>query len=107
MRALALPILAIVVSLLAGSASASSPAAWKASEAQARRTCLATSGLKMARATAGVLFSDDVGRTALLVTGRWPQAHMKGRMGTMLCLFDRRTGKAEVSEAAGWSGPTR
>lgn len=99
--------LGLAASLVAGAASASTPAAWKAGEAQARRTCLAASGLKQARATSGVLFSDDLGRTALLVSGRWPQAHMKGRAGVMLCLFDRRTGRAEVAEAAGWSGPLR
>lgn len=95
------------LSLLAAPALASSPAAWKAHDAKARDVCVAAVGLRDARASAPVLFSDAVGRTALLVTGAWPQAHMKGRRGTVLCLYDRRSGKAEAAEAAGWSAPVR
>ena len=106
MRTLISAALTLAASLLPCAVSASSPAAWKASGAQARRACTAASGLRQAHATAAVLFSDEVGRTALLVSGRWPQAHMKGARGTVLCLFDRRIGRAETSEAAGWSGPS-
>lgn len=36
---------------------------------------------------------------ARLVTGTYPQAHMKGAKGTMLCLYNRKTRRAETQEA--------
>ena len=45
------------------------------------------------------LFSDDVGYTALLLQGRYPQKHMKNRLGRELCLFERKSGTAHVTEA--------
>ena len=45
-------------------------------------------------------FSDGFGMDARLVNGRYPQVHMHGAHGTMLCLYDRRTRKAEVQDAA-------
>jgi len=37
------------------------------------------------------------------VRGTYPQKFMKGAKGTMLCLYDRRTRRAEVAEAKGWT----
>ena len=34
------------------------------------------------------------------MTGTYPQSHMKGATGTMLCLYNRRTKRAEVQEMA-------
>lgn len=45
------------------------------------------------------LFSDDVGYTALLLQGRYPQKHMKNGLGRELCLFERKSGTAHVTEA--------
>ena len=45
------------------------------------------------------LFSDDVGYTALLLQGRYPQKHMKNLLGRELCLFERKSGTAHVTEA--------
>ena len=45
------------------------------------------------------LFSDDVGYTALLLQGSYPQKHMKNRLGRELCLFERKSGTAHVTEA--------
>ena len=45
------------------------------------------------------LFRDDVGYTALLLQGRYPQKHMKNRLGRELCLFERKSGTAHVTEA--------
>ena len=91
--------------LLPAAAQASSPAAWSAHERAARAACARVSGLAAPVTSPIVLFSDVTAKTAILVTGRWPQAHMRGRQGTMLCLYDRRTKRAEVSEAAGWTAP--
>ncbi|HET6160376.1 MAG TPA: hypothetical protein VFE34_18675 [Dongiaceae bacterium] len=35
---------------------------------------------------------------ALIVTGKWPQTHMKGDQGYMLCLFDKQSAKVEIQE---------
>ena len=45
------------------------------------------------------LFSDDVGYTALLLQGSYPQKHMKNGLGRELCLFERKSGTAHVTEA--------
>lgn len=58
------------------------------------------SGLRQVRAVGQVLpFDDEVGYSALLLQGRYPQPHMQGRQGRELCLYRRATGKASVSEA--------
>jgi heat shock protein HslJ len=50
-----------------------------------------------------VRFSDAFGMEARLVRGVYPQAHMRGKEGLMLCLYDRRSKRAEVQEAQEWS----
>ena len=45
------------------------------------------------------LFSDDVGYTALLLQGRYPQKHLKNLLGRELCLFERKSGTAHVKQA--------
>lgn len=79
-----------LVCLLLGSAPA-----WASTAA-----CLKASGLRQVRAVGQVLpFDDEVGYSALLLQGRYPQPHMQGRQGRELCLYRRATGKASVSEA--------
>jgi hypothetical protein len=46
-----------------------------------------------------VEFDDRLGFTALIVDGYYPQPHMKNKRGRVLCLFDRRTRTAVVSDA--------
>ncbi|UAK26334.1 hypothetical protein [Sphingomonas nostoxanthinifaciens] len=91
------------LALLATAASASTEASWRASNAAGRAACIRAAGLRAATASAPVGFSDAIGRDAILVTGVYRQAFMKGARGTMLCLYDRRTHNAEVAEAKGWS----
>jgi heat shock protein HslJ len=45
-----------------------------------------------------VRFSDRFLMDARTVTGTYPQAHMKGATGTVLCLYNRRTKRAETQE---------
>jgi hypothetical protein len=62
--------------------------------------CVKASGLKDAKpAGQPMAYDDSVGMTALLVAGRYPQAHMKNRPGRVLCLFDRKKREAVVTEA--------
>lgn len=89
--------------LLPGPALASSPAAWAAGDAAAKRLCTARSGLDDASATAPVHFSDRSGKSVLLVSGRYPQRALKGQSAAMLCLYDRRTGQAELADADVWT----
>lgn len=90
--------------LLVGSAAgASSPAAWDAMHSAARKACIAAAGLRAPSVSAPLDFSDATMKTALLVRGTYTQRHMKGATGTFLCLYDRRTRKAEAQEAPGFA----
>ena len=83
-------------------ASASTPESYRELEARVAKACIAESGFGKARVSPTIRFSDDHGVDARLVTGIYPQPHMKGAQGLMLCLYDRRTKRAEVQDAASW-----
>jgi hypothetical protein len=90
----------VAAALMAGAAQASSPAAWSAHDKEVAAACVKASGLKSAKpAGQPMAYDDSVGMTALLITGRYPQAHMKNRTGRVLCLFDRKKSEATVTEA--------
>ncbi|MES2511113.1 MAG: hypothetical protein V4625_14375 [Pseudomonadota bacterium] len=93
--------LAVLVVLAAsGAAFASTPAAWSDHDKEVAATCAKASGLKDAQPVGTPMAYDDrVGFTALLIQGRYPQPHMKNRVGRELCLFDRETREAAVIEA--------
>ena len=92
--------IALLAAVFAGSVQASSDAAWQAQDKQQREACLALSHLQNKKVLgAPVLFDDSVGYTALMIGGRYPQKHMQGKQGRELCLFQRSTGKAVISEA--------
>jgi hypothetical protein len=85
---------------LTASALASTPQAWSAYDAEVLKACVAASSLKGAHAAGRrVDFDDAIGYSALLLAGAYPQPHMKNQPGRELCLFDRRTRSATVSEA--------
>lgn len=92
--------IALLAAVFAGSVQASSDAAWQAQDKQQREACLALSHLQNKKVLGTpVLFDDSVGYTALMVGGTYAQKHMKGKPGRELCLFERKTGKAVLSEA--------
>lgn len=96
----------LVVTLLAGPATAASPDAWAQGMRDAKAACRKASDLKNAASLGQpVLFSDASGKTAILVTGIWRPARMKGARATMLCLYDRGSRTAEVQEAKRWTAP--
>jgi hypothetical protein len=98
------PILgSLLLLMIPMSASASTDAAWAASTKAGRAACIAAANLARPTVSAPLNFSDQVGRDALLVRGIYKQRFMKGARGTMLCLYDRRTHRAEVAEAKGWT----
>ena len=79
---------------------ASSPSAWKDYNQRVTSACIAASGLTDARPVGSLIQYDDrVPVTALVLAGRYPQKHMNNRPGRELCVWDRKAGKAYVSEA--------
>lgn len=75
---------------------ASSEEAWDAIVKEASAACQIASELENPR----VVWSNPAyeRQAALIVTGRWPQTHMKGAQGYMLCLYDKQSAKIEIQE---------
>jgi hypothetical protein len=69
----------------------------------ARTACLKASGMDGAAASAPVHFSNRTNLDVLLITGHYPPRVNKGRAGTMLCLYDRKTKLAQARDADAWS----
>ena len=96
-------ILILAALLFAVPATGSTPDAWAALEAKSAAACIKASGLARSRVLpTTVRFSDALGIDARLVTGTYRQPQMKGARGLMLCAYDRRSGRVETSDAAGW-----
>ena len=95
MKALTLTFLCLIVPL----AHASSPHAWAAYDKAVLASCTKASGLKNAKPVGNAAqFDDRVGYTALLLQGQYPQKHMKGQQGTELCLYNKQTKTAYITE---------
>jgi len=94
----ALAILALLLGdILAGHiVRAASEEAWDALVREAGAACQIASDLEQPR----VVWSNPAyeHQAALLITGKWPQTHMKGKQGYMLCLFDKQSAKVEIQE---------
>jgi hypothetical protein len=75
---------------------ASSDEAWDALIKEASAVCQMASELENPR----VVWSNPAyeRQAALIVTGKWPQTHMKGKVGYMLCLYDKQSAKVEIQE---------
>ncbi|MCE9649541.1 MAG: hypothetical protein K8R18_07950 [Parvibaculum sp.] len=84
---------------LAGSAipaCASSDAAWNDLAREAKRACIVKSDLKDAKIDGKITGFE--GHVVATVKGEWKPKYMKGAKATFLCLYDKRTKKAETSE---------
>ena len=79
-------------------AHASSPDAWAKLDADSAKACIAASGLSKAKVSASTHFSDAAGYDVRVVSGIYPQKHMKGAAGQMLCLYGRKSKLVEVQE---------
>lgn len=89
----------ICLTALASNAQASSPDAWAAYEKTVLASCTKASGLKNAKPLGNAAqFDDSVGYTAVLLQGQYPQKHMKGQQGTELCLYNKKSKTASVTE---------
>lgn len=82
----------------ASQANASTTDAWKALDKAVVDSCMKASQLKEVRAVGKAGFDDSVGYEALMLRGRYPQPHMKNQPGAELCLFNRHSKKATVTE---------
>lgn len=79
---------------------ASTSEAWKEDDRRITAACVAASGLAGVRPIGGpIRYDDSVPVAALVLAGRYPQKYMHGRAGRELCVFERKTGKAHVTEA--------
>lgn len=102
------PTLLLALTVIAGQASASSDDAWKAYDKALINSCVGASSLKNAKpAGAPAMFDDSVGYSALLIKGRYKQAFMKNKAGTELCLYDRKSKKALITEWDNVSTPPK
>lgn len=89
------------VALIAATASfASAPDKWAKLDTASQNACLKAAGLNGAQAGPPIRFSDNIMIDARVVEGTWPQAHMKGAKGRMLCLYNRKNKRVEVQELA-------
>ncbi|WNN45314.1 MULTISPECIES: hypothetical protein [Winslowiella] len=79
---------------------AASTESWLSGDHRMKQACIKASGLKNAKPVSKVmLFSDRVGYSALVLQGTYPQKHMKNKRGRELCLYQRATQRASVTEA--------
>lgn len=86
--------------LLAAPATAATPEAWMKVDKASEAACLKAANLGGAMAGPPTRYSDRTGVDARVVTGTWPQPHMKGAKAKMLCLYNRKTKRTEVQEMA-------
>ena len=89
---------------LSAAAFASSPAAWQQMDQRVVRACLAASGLTQAKMISDkASFDDRVGVELRIVEGYNSQSVIDVK----LCAYDRRTGRAAVTEGVGRLGVYR
>lgn len=88
----------VLAATVMATANAATAPSYAALDLQTSAACIAASGLRDAAAGPVVRFSDDFLMDARTVTGTYPQPHMKGAKGTMLCLYNRQTERAETQE---------
>jgi len=92
--------LAFIAAAVVGVANGTTPDGWAAYEKEVVSACVAASNLRDAKPGGKLLdFDDLVGYTAVVIDGRHPQPHMRNKRGRVLCLFDKRTRTAYISEA--------
>ncbi|WP_397449604.1 hypothetical protein [Pseudomonas sp. NA-150] len=92
------------LTVVASQAMASSEQAWSDLDKAVISSCIKASQLKDVKpAGTAAMFDDSVGYNALLLKGHYPQPFMKNKVGTELCLYQRKSKTAVVTE---WDGAT-
>ncbi|MET1027614.1 MAG: hypothetical protein ABWY00_10630 [Dongiaceae bacterium] len=79
-----------------GGVLASSTEAWNDLADKVNTACIDASELKAAK----VIWSNPYFETqvAAVVDGKMPQKQMKGARATILCLYDKKTGRTEIQD---------
>jgi heat shock protein HslJ len=77
---------------------AATPDSWAKLDKVSEAACIKAANLGGATVGGPMRYSDRVGIDARVVTGNWPQPHMKGAKAKMLCLYNRKTKRVEVQE---------
>jgi len=84
-------------------ATASTPEAWAQLYKKVNRACVAQSGLARPQLLAAKLsYTDNVPVEVRLLRGN----DRRGRLQRLVCVYDRRTGRAEVQAAPNWNAAT-
>lgn len=92
-------VLLMTAACAVGQAQAASPQAWKDLDRAVLAGCLKASQLKDVSVVGNTArFDDRTGFDAVLLQGRYPQRHMNNRQGRELCLYQRKTRSASVTE---------
>lgn len=88
---------AALITLAAGAAQASTPGSWNDLRVRSDKACVAAAQeLRNVRVTAyGDTFQSV---TVSSLEGVYKPRHMKGARGKATCVFDKRSGRAEVQE---------
>lgn len=92
------------LSILTSHVIASTPSEWDEHTRMVTARCIKASNLKAVTSVVSrpIEFSDEVGYTALLLLGLYPQPHMENQKGRELCLFNKKTQKAYINEIDGY-----
>lgn len=92
----------VAVALIAAvfPAQAASPNSWMQVDKASQAACLKAANLNNAETGPPIRYSDRLLIDARVVTGKWPQPHMKGAKAKMLCLYHRKSKRVEVQELA-------
>jgi hypothetical protein len=89
----------ILVALVAMPAAASAPSAWAELDRKEIAACTAAAiEIKAPQVGPAVRFSDAMGIDVRDVSGTYKPRHMNGAKARQLCAYDRRSGKAEVTD---------
>ena len=91
--------LALLALFCVGNAQASSPEEWMEHDKLVRQVCLAKSNLKYTKVLGNPMMFPEMGLSAVVMAGRYPQPHMKNQEGRELCLIDTMGSKVEVGTA--------
>lgn len=89
----------IALAALACQARASSDEAWATLDRAVLESCTRASGLNHPQPVGkAAQFDDQLAYTALLLQGQYPQKQLRGQSGIELCLYNKRTRTAAVTE---------
>ncbi|MFZ9311573.1 MAG: hypothetical protein ACO24O_08745 [Arenimonas sp.] len=92
----------LMASAVPAIASASSPSALSTYQKEVVSKCGTASGLKSPKLVGDVVeYDDSIGYSAALISGTYPQPHMRNAPGHSLCLFNKRSRKAAAAPADG------